>query len=800
MKVFFFCCLLFLWCTGVAIAQTAGDDNYLAHLEWYSKSKPSTLLYVHFDKGIYTNNENIWFTAYIIKGGDMPLPQYHTLSVVLVKDDDRTIALKGKFAMAEGLSFGNILLPDTIRPGNYHLLAYTNVLNKEGKPVDVYMQPIAIKTVANQSFDAAMQVIDSGRTTGGQLKVKVSIGMGDKAGQELPSCFVNYNLGSAIKGHVKTDKQGEAIITIPASSSVKTATLFASVKYKDEIKHLSLTMPQTGPAEMSVKFYPEGGNLVVGMLNTIGWEVKTAAGQPVQINGVLYKDGLSADTIETAAYGIGRFRFTPAQGSRYTVRLLDKEQTQNSTRYSLPAPMADLPLLTLPHAVGDDTLLVQIKITHPQKITLLVHNYQDVFLNQQLRLPVRGVHSIKLAMHDMPKGLSVATLLDSQGRPLAERLFFAHYHQPEAIQISTNKVLYGTREKVSLKLKLTQTQADQPLQGSVSVACVQSNRLVPATQQDIESYVYLNRDLGTLPFNNKGRAYSSAQFVEDVLLVKGWRRYSWKKMTQAQANDTVQKYQTAVFSGATTHFGKKLKKPSQVNILSGGLLKQIPTDSMGNFNIKAEDLISTDGKKLLIAANAVDKKAYEIAITNPYDKLNRNVADQFDDEGYQPVLNMQRSASMAVTGLEKNHLLKEVVIKAQRNSSIMPVKYLGKEIDHYICIYNIINCPNHPPGTPGTIVYFTDDNASLTGLLKYEGIGLGKEFYGSDYSQVNLSTPEYYSTVYWNHAVQLTADNEAGLSFYVSDLTGNFRIVIQGVTTNGVIYAEKDFLIKKPAR
>ncbi|GAB2692111.1 hypothetical protein GCM10027037_14330 [Mucilaginibacter koreensis] len=780
----------------MASAQQSKTEDYISRLEWYSKSKPSALIYVHFDKGVYTNNENIWFTAYVLKDAGLPLEQYHTLSVLLVKDDDRTIALKGKFAMAKGLGFGNLLLPDTILPGNYHLLAYTNMLNKEGEPLDVYSQPIAVKTVANQTFDAAMQIIDTGARAGHPLQVKVKVTPRSLTSDEVPVCQVNYRLGSNIKGHVKTNKQGEAIITIPAATQTKETILFANIKYKDEIKNLSIAVPQSQPAGISVKFYPEGGNMVAGQLNTIGWEAKTTGGQPVQVSGVLYKDGISIDTIETAAYGIGKIRLMPMPGSRYRLKLLNQNAAQKNTLYELPAAISGLPVLNIPRAVANDTLLVQIKLASPQTISLLIHNYQDVFLNKQMHLPATGANRIKLAMQEMPKGLMIATLLDSLGRPVAERMFFAHYNQPEHIEINTGKAQYNTREKVTLKLKLTDLKSNQPLQGHVSVACVQSNRLVPATQQDMESYVYLNHALGTLPFNNKGRAYASMQFIEDVLLVKGWRRYSWKEAMTTQAQDTLQNNRSTVFTGNITRFDKTLKKPALVNILAGGALKQITTDAAGNFTVSAEDLISEDGKKLLITANAAEKNNYITHMTDPYEKLNRTVADQLLAEEAQPALDMQNSTSMALNGMQKNNLLKEVIIKARKDNSITASNkvYLGREVDYYVCIYNIMNCPNHPPGTPGTIVYYTTNSLPLA-VLRYEGINLGKEFYGSDYSQINLSTPEYYSTVYWNHAVWLTHNKEAELSFYVSDLTGNFRVIVQGLSNNGILYAEKDFSV-----
>lgn len=44
-----------------------GEAALLNKIALYSKAHPSACLFVHTDKTVYTNNEEIWFSAYLLK-------------------------------------------------------------------------------------------------------------------------------------------------------------------------------------------------------------------------------------------------------------------------------------------------------------------------------------------------------------------------------------------------------------------------------------------------------------------------------------------------------------------------------------------------------------------------------------------------------------------------------------------------------------------------------------------------------------------------------------------------------------
>src|ERR1700754_3650267 len=109
-------------------AQKILPDSIERKMMWYSLQKSPQILFAHFDKTVYTQNENVWFTAYLLNRKTNDNPQ--VLSVSLVNDLSKSVVLEQKFLMADGISFGNVFLPDTIPAGNYSFLLFPNLLLK----------------------------------------------------------------------------------------------------------------------------------------------------------------------------------------------------------------------------------------------------------------------------------------------------------------------------------------------------------------------------------------------------------------------------------------------------------------------------------------------------------------------------------------------------------------------------------------------------------------------------------------------------------------------------------------------
>ncbi len=315
-------CFALFWLTApTCFSQTImpkNIDGLNSQINLYSIKNQSPTLFIHFDKNVYTNNESLWFTAYLF-GADYK--QYQTLSVALVNDGSRAVLMEDKFVISNGLAFGHSLIPDSVGPGNYTFIATTNRL-VNGRPDVVFTQPVTIKTADEQDYTVSLNPIDTSVTSAEQ---KVMLLVGFPHPKTAPAVVpVNYYVGNVshpvIRDSVKT-KAGQYIFTIPSKLlSQGNNTLHVQVKYNNEGKEVSIALP--APAQPAVvRFYPEGGNLVNNIQSTVGWEVKNAAGNPMGVSAILYEDNKVLDTLSTNSYGLGKFQLTSKTGSSYAVKL-----------------------------------------------------------------------------------------------------------------------------------------------------------------------------------------------------------------------------------------------------------------------------------------------------------------------------------------------------------------------------------------------------------------------------------------------------------------------------------------------
>jgi hypothetical protein len=54
--------------------------------------------------------------------------------------------------------------------------------------------------------------------------------------------------------------------------------------------------------------------------------------------------------------------------------------------------------------------------------------------------------------------------------------------------------------------------------------------------------------------------------------------------------------------------------------------------------------------------------------------------------------------------------------------------------------------------------------------------------------KITSSFPDYRSTIYWNPSIETNEDGVANFSFHTSDLSGSYRIVLEGISENGKIF------------
>lgn len=797
--------LLVLLCVS-AKGQDRKLDSVATNLNNYSLSTTHSNLFVHFDKNVYTNNDQVWFTAYLLKTVT-DIKQYHTLYLSLVHNRDSSVVYQGKFLMDKGFCYGALNLPDSLPGGAYRFLANTNI-TLNGKPDAEFIQAVTIKSTTLSPLVDQVSIIKPYDERNGNGTVLLKILTSEN--RFVEDAQIKYQIGRDKRvlksAAAKSSVIGELMIDYPADKITSANNLLTiSIKKGNRNRYVKFELPVRNSPKYQVSFYPEGGYLITDLMSKVGFEIKDGTGAGIKARGVLYEDDAAVDTIATSSMGIGAFYLMPKSLKHYTVKLL--VNGQQAMPYHLALALNKGVVLSMPSAIGNDEFKTQLQANVNANVHVLVHDFSDIFLQTTLALKAGKKQNIRFNLDSVPVGLHTITVLDSNYKPLAERIFFAHYDRINQVTVEPDKSEYQTRGQVNLKLKITDKK-NKPVSGLVSIACVRANRLLPSNNNTIVDAYYLNNNLTDFPNNSFGVKYADKNYLNDVLLVKGWRKYKWPEV-ELDKHKIVNVLSSLEYSGNITRKKKPLTVPMSLSTIAGTNMNFLSTDSSGKFSIPFANLLTKDAKpNVWLSMVATRHENYELKINEPQNDIKTylGLKDFVQPVSKTAVADENAQSITAAAGIK----LKDVVINKTKDNSNSFAKRGYNRCGDYVCKYNILNCPNHfgdfdshepvkgktyrDGRAGGSVVYqgCTDDE-SKSNLVILKGINLPKEFYVSDV--LNKNEPINFDTVYWNY--QMLINGETPLNFNTGDITGKFKIIVQGVTDNGVVYGEQEITVKR---
>ncbi|MBE5321092.1 hypothetical protein IM793_18140 [Pedobacter sp. MR2016-19] len=799
-QILFTCIVLLL---VKAKAQDVKLDSVALNINRYGLKAAQSNLFVHFDKTIYTNNDQVWFSGYLLKNMTN-LDQYHTLYLSLINNRDSSVVIQDKFLIEKGFAFGALTLPDSLPGGSYRFVANTNI-KKNNQPDGKFVQPIIIRSTTVNPLTANVSIFKAydEQSKNGIALLKIL----SSDNRFVENAEIKYHIGkdkqTLLTGTAKSSVIGELMINFPADKiTASNNQLNVSIKKGKDIRYIKFNLPVRNRSNYQVQFYPEGGYLVDRLNSKVGFEIKDLEGAAIKATGFLYENDRVIDTLQSNSTGLGSFSICPQPSKTYYVKLFGSEQEGNS--YRLPAALKHGAVLTAGTAIAENDFRLQLAANNNQKVHVLVHNFADVFLHADLILAANKTQNIRFKLDSVPIGLNTVTILDSNYRPMAERIFFAHYDQLNQIELSTDKNEYSTRDQVNLKLNVT-GKNKTPLTALVSIACTQANRISVVNNQNIIDYFYLQQHLKPLPSRPMGLKYVDQDYLNDVLLVKTWSRYKWPETEVINKKEVLSSFE---YHGEITRKNKPLDQPIELTIIAGENLNFLNTDSTGKFNLPFANLVIKEPKRpVWLGMTTAKYNLYKVRMDNPQDELKKYLIKQNLEQlnAKSGLFSEDNQSLTSITGTQ----LKEVTIKKKRDERIEFIKnsYVNRCGD-YVCMNNILNCPNHmaDSGNKNPVkgeVYVNEiglaimyhgcvELESKPNVILLEGINLPKDFYVSDIT--NKNEPINFSTVYWNYQMKIKGDTS--ISFNTGDLTGPFKIIVQGVTDKGAVYGEKEIIVK----
>ncbi|MEP6747189.1 MAG: hypothetical protein ABJB86_05670 [Bacteroidota bacterium] len=799
----FFCIIDLLMLVNVNLHAQIADTKLLQEkINQYNLTHPTQTLFVQTDKTTYTNNETIWFAAYLLRDVKESFLKPDILSVALVEESTGEIALQKKYLLEKNFCPGSLLLRDTVKPGNYELLAFTNLVNKKAFPLAVFRQSLTIKSIKDLTFSTNFTIADTSLTSD-TLRIDVKVALPGVATELASFASIVYHLQEEQSKTLKLDVYGRGQILIPRIKIKQPRQLlFTTTHYKKEIQYFNLQLPPPAKEDsFNISFYPEGGDLVDGLQCRVAWEAKTNLGTAVQATAVLMKDGKITDTLMTSNNGIGVFSLVPATGSEYVLRLLANNKKMLWKDFLLPASLRKGVGLEIKNAISSDTLNVNIRSSINQHVSIAISNNDEGTVS--IPIEINRERNIRLPLNKISKGVNTITILDEEGRPLAERLFFAHFDKKTGAILQTDKPAYKTREKISLGIQLTDSDSAN-IGGVFTIACTQNNRIESRKQKDIETYYYLGQFFEEPSLYTAGRVLTNKHILEDILLLKGWRKYTWQGIMQADASDTVGTIKKLVVKYQVFNNNHIVKKPVDLVMMRDSSFEMFTTDATGALSPDASAITVIENRKMFMRISGNNSFDYRVVSADSLEKTMLQYASHLSFHSTEKLLQLQTSLQQILSDQPKVKILKEVVITAQKKDDGFLAKTTNACGD-YVCARGYLNCPyqDEPFSLPEKGKFYRVSAKiwqpyrgclldSEPSLVEVGNVYTARAFYGMDSTLLQQSTPEYMSTIYWNPFMLADDKGHANFSFYSSDIKGECRITVQGIGKNGEpFYSEK---------
>lgn len=675
LKIRFFVSVLLLINTVSAYGQTPTEDQLkklISQTRQYQSERPYEKVHLHMDKPYYAIGDNIWFKAYVVSSeNNQPSGISKILYAELINEKD-SVYQTLKLPLLVGLAWGEFTLSDTLKEGNYRIRAYTNWMRNFGEDY-FFDKTITIGNAITNNIITEVNYTFSKEGT--SQKVNAAINYKDIEGNSITNKVVNYEvqLGSGIisKGWTKTDNKGNLGLTFINNqpSILKSGSINTQVKLDDK-RSVTKNFPVKSTSnDTDVQFFPEGGDLIAGLVSTVAFKALEAAGLGVAVSGYLTdNDNNWITDFKSEHQGMGLFRFRPQAGIPYKAIVTFDDGSEK--RFDLPAIQPKGCVLSIDNN-DPENLLVSITPTASlvnEEITLIAQGNNKIHYVSKSKL-TGGRLSTSIPKNRFPEGILQLTLFSAQNEPLAERLVFINHQEQLKIDVNTSAADFSKREKAEISLHVTDKD-NKPVLGSFSVSVIDETK-VPFDDHNettILSNLLLTSDL-------KGYIQQPNYFFTDVdenkirqldilMLTQGWRRFAWKNiLNNTNAAPLYKPEQSLFVSGKVTLSGKPVINGKVTLFYNAGkpVLIDILTDAQGKFRFN--NLYLPDSTKIVLQARTEkDRKNVKIELDQIPAQLvtkNKNLA------------NLEVNVNQSLIAYLKNSMNQFDSLRRMGNGSIM---------------------------------------------------------------------------------------------------------------------------------
>lgn len=383
------------------------------------------------------------------------------------------------------------------------------------------------------------------------------------------------------------------------------------------------TVADKTPADnkTSLKFFPEGGDMVAELSNPVAFKAVDRYGFPVGVKGVVKNaKGVEVASFSSLHDGMGKFELEPAANTTYYAEW--KDEKGKSYKTDLPAVKPSGALLQMIGSEKLQSFIIKRSTTAPpelQRLYLVGNMYQQVVYKATINLSSNFMTSGTIPLSELPSGILELTLFNANWQPLAERIVFIN-KEDYVFDAVINPLTRNTNKRGK---NVITVEVPDTLRSNLSLSITDA-AVADKGEDNIISRLLLSGDIRG--YVHEPSYYfnvvddSTRYYLDLVMLTNGWRRFKWEDLAAGKlpAIKYPRDNYLALKGEVLGMPASQIPAGSSINAFmeskdSSRQFFSLPLDGRGQF--KEEGLIFFDTVKVYYQFNK-DKRMTERAVVN----------------------------------------------------------------------------------------------------------------------------------------------------------------------------------------
>ncbi|MCH7412704.1 hypothetical protein MM213_04350 [Belliella sp. R4-6] len=484
---------------------------------------------MQLDNEIYENDETIWFKAIVLNSFDHKPTTLSGVLIVELISDSKEILQSKLIKLEEGIGLGHFDLDAEYQAGTFLLRAYTE-WDRNFEDKFIFEKYIKIYSTS-QKVDLIEDTEIFHQSSFPNLTVRYNSDFGDTI--DIKKYSLKYS----------NDKIERKVII----QKDKNGRFFSELFFDEDLSNLKLSLVtdnkiletkyiRINEDDFDLQFFPEGGELVNGIVSRVGFKFCDKYGKGFQgIFELLSEDGDVLHKSESNHLGMGSFYFYPNHKEKYSVRAKSLNDSIWQRQKFIDVNNFGTVLSV---DKNSDVFKLGIQSTNSHdSISIEVISRGYNFFNLKGKLS-DGKFYATINCGDLPEGLLVLRVLSEKDNSIAERLIFNEREDQRLIishRYGNDKNELFQRDKSEFSFEVLEPNG-KISEANLSIKVINIDQLgdVQKGVNSIVSHVLLTSELNGIiekPYEyfTQGRVVNY-KYLDDLLLTQGWRKYNYSEL------------------------------------------------------------------------------------------------------------------------------------------------------------------------------------------------------------------------------------------------------------------------------